>query len=49
MTLGTLCGVATGVAMPIFMLIFGQILDEIGKAQGSLKDAINKLAMGKWV
>lgn len=46
MLLGTFCGIATGVAMPIFMLIFGDILDEIGKGQGSFQDAINTLAMG---
>lgn len=49
MLLGTLCGIATGVAMPIFMLIFGDILDEIGKGQGSFQDAINTLAMGMYV
>ena len=43
--LGCLAGAATGVALPIFMLIFGQILDEIGKGKGSLSDAINQLAM----
>lgn len=36
---------ATGIAMPIFMLIFGQLLDEIGKGTGSLNEAINKMAM----
>jgi hypothetical protein len=45
MVLGTICGVATGVAMPCFMLLFGNIIDEIGKGQGSFQDAINKLAM----
>ena len=45
MFFGTMAGIATGVAMPIFMLIFGQLLDEIGKGTGSLKDAINTMAM----
>jgi len=25
MTLGTLCGIATGIAMPLFMMVFGQV------------------------
>lgn len=45
MVLGTLCGIATGVCMPLFMLVFGAILDEIGKGEGSFQDAINQLAM----
>jgi ATP-binding cassette subfamily B (MDR/TAP) protein 1 len=45
MFLGTVSACATGVAMPVFMLIFGSLLDEIGKGQGSFQDTINKLAM----
>lgn len=45
MFLGTVSACATGVAMPVFMLIFGTLLDEIGKGQGSFQDTINKLAM----
>jgi len=45
MLLGTISACATGVAMPVFMLIFGSLLDEIGKGQGSFQDTINKLAM----
>eukprot|EP00624_Nannochloropsis_granulata_P003403 evm.model.NODE_27191_length_32237_cov_31.285324.8 len=45
MFLGTICACATGVAMPAFMLIFGSLLDEIGKGQGSFQDTINQLAM----
>jgi len=45
MFLGTLSACATGVAMPVFMIIFGSILDEIGTGQGSFKDTINQLAL----
>jgi ATP-binding cassette, subfamily B (MDR/TAP), member 1 len=42
---GSLAGIVTGVAMPAFMYIFGQILDEIGRGKGSLEETVNKLAL----
>ena len=44
MALGSLSACATGVALPVFMLIFGSLLDEIGKGEGSFQDTINRLA-----
>ena len=34
----------TGICMPLFMLLFGAILDDIGKGSGSFVENINKLA-----
>jgi hypothetical protein len=44
MFLGSIMGAATGVAVPVFMLFFGSILDNIGKGKGSLQDGVNKMA-----
>ena len=42
MTLGTIGAVGTGAALPIFCILFGQILDNLNKG-GDLQEAVDRI------
>lgn len=45
MALGTAGGLATGVSLPIFNVIFGQLLDKLNESGSNFTDNINRLCV----
>lgn len=45
MALGTAGGLATGVSLPIFNVIFGQLLDKLNESGSNFTDSINRLCL----
>jgi ATP-binding cassette subfamily B (MDR/TAP) protein 1 len=45
MTFGTLGGIGTGCALPIFNVLFGKMLDNLNSSGGSFSDGINQLCI----
>jgi hypothetical protein len=45
MILGTLGGAAVGVSLPLFNVLFGQILDKLNGDSGSFAEKINTLCL----
>lgn len=45
MAMGTLGSIATGVALPVFDVLMGQITDELNKDPDTFSEQINKLCI----